>query len=410
MIIIKAVMRTFCLFLLVAAFSSPAAAQALFEDGHYIDTNGIKHAGLISINSITDTQPYLLFKTGYRADPDTIAFSDVSEIRVSDFKLIRKDTETLVIEETTNDSSFIEQSLLLRVEVAGDATLYSTQSDDRYTFYFSLTGQKPVQLIYALYIRSDGRLVRDNTFRNQLANSLHCDDHPDFSSLRYNKAQLIKAFSDYNECINSEFKRYTGIPTLSSRYLNIGLGLGSSKYFVESTNNIFGTEIARFTGTAPYLEAEVEYLIPSLKNRIGFFFSAGYLNISDKDERVIFGTPLQIDLEYQVIQSTLGVRGYWPINNAFKLFGELGLGKDFETQKGISIDYSVNDRGYQDFENTRLTGHVTGGIGIAFFNRYIIQGKFKHLNSQISSESSDQRVKQSIFMIGFKYLLKSYYK
>lgn len=409
MTITKVLMRAFYLFVLAVAFSSAAASQPLFEDGYYIDLKDTKHSGLVSINSITDTQPYLLFKTEYRADPDTVAFSDVGEIRVSDFKLIRKLTETLVIEEATNDSSFIEQSLLLRVEVEGEATLYSTQSDDRYTFYFSLPGQKPVQLIYALYIRSDGRLVRDNTFRNQLAKNLLCGN-PDFSSLRYNKEQLIKAFSDYNECIKSEFKRYTGIPTLSSRYLNIGLGLGSSKYFVESTNNIFGTEIAKFTGTAPYIEAEIEYLLPSLKNRIGFFFSAGYLNISDKDERAVFGTPLQIDLDYQVIQSTIGVRGYWPIHNAFKLFGELALGKDFETQKGISIDYSVNDRGHQDFESTRLTGHVTGGIGIAFFNRYIIQGKFKHLNSQISSRSSDQRVKHSVFMIGFKYLLKSYYK
>lgn len=402
-------MRYLLLLVLFFSGATQIVAQPLFEQGHYYDLNENRTDGLISIYSVIDENPYFLYKEKHKSNPDTVSLGNVSEIKVSDFKFIRKDTKVLAIDEATDDSSFIEESLLLRVEVEGEATLYSVKSDERYTFYFSLPGQMPEELIYAQYIRSDGRLVRDNTFRDQLKNSLQCGN-PDFSSIRYNIAQLTDAFSDYNECVKSEFKRYTGIPSLSSKYLNIGISFGSSKYFVESTNVIMDTEIARFTGTAPYIEADVEYLIPSLKNRVGFFFTGGYLNVRDEDERVIFGTPQQIDLEYQVLQSTIGVRGFWPVNDVFKLYGELGLGKDFETQKGISIDYSVNGRGYQDFDNTRLTGHVTGGIGIAFFNRYIIQAKFKHLNTQVSDQSSDQRVQQAIFMVGFKYLLKSYYK
>ncbi|MEQ8523186.1 hypothetical protein [Gracilimonas sp.] len=402
-------MRYFFLLILFVTGAGHIFAQPLFEQGHYYDLGQNKTEGLISIYSVIDENPYFLFKKKHRGKQDTVFFRDVSEINVSDFKFIRKDTKVLTVEEAANDSAFTEESLLLRVEVEGEATLYSVKSGDDYTFYFSMPGQMPEQLIYAQYFRSDGRLARDNAFREQLASSLQCGSY-DFSFLRYNKEQLITAFSDYNNCVQEKFKRYTGIPSLSAKYLNVGISYGRSKYFVESTNVILDTENARFTGTTPYIEADVEYLIPSLKNRIGFFFTGGYVKFSDSDERILLGTQQVIDLEYQVIQSTIGVRGYWPVNNALKLYGELGLGKDFESGKGISINYEVDGRGYQDFDNTRLTGHLTGGIGIAFFNRYIIQAKFKHLDTQVSGRSSDQRVKQALFMVGFKYLLKSYYK
>lgn len=405
----KAVMRTICLLVLAVAFSLPAASQALFEDGHYIDLKGTKHTGLISINSITDTQPYLLFKTEYRSDPDTIAYSDVGEIRVSDFKFSRQNTRSLATGTTLDDSVFVQKSLLLKVELEGEATLYSKQSGAEYTFYFSVPGRSTSELFYSQYVRNDGRVARDNKFREQLAKSLTCGS-PNLTSLKYEKEQLIRLFSAYNKCKQSEFRTYTGIPALSFKYLNIGLSVGTSPYFIESTNTVLDTENARFADATPYIEADIEYLIPSLNNRIGFFATGGYLNFSDSDQRTLLGASQNIRLEYQVIQSTIGVRGYWPVNNTFKLSAELGLGKDYEVGKGISIDYEADDSGYQDFTKTRLTGHLTGGIGIAFFNRYIIQGKFKHLNSQISSRSSDQRVKQSFFMIGFKYLLKSYYK
>ncbi len=402
-------MRTFYLFLIFAAFSTAADAQALFEDGYYIDLNGTKHAGLISINSITDTQSFLLFKTEHRSDPDTIDFNDVSKIRVSGFKFSRQNVRTLATGTSLDDSVFKEKSLLLKVEVEGKATLYSKQNGETYTFYFSVHGRPTSELFYAQYLRNDGRVARDNKFREQLAKSLTCGN-TNLTSLKYEKEQLIRFFSAYNKCEQSDFKTYTGIPALSFKYLNIGLSAGTSPYFIESTNTILDTENARFADNTPYIEADIEYLIPSLNNRFSFFATGGYLNFSDFDQRTLLGTYQNIRLEYQVIQSTIGVRGYWPINNTFKLSAELGLGKDYEVGKGISIDYEEDDRGYQDFTSTRLTGHLTGGVGISFLNRYIIQAKFKHLNSQISSRSSDQRVNQAIFIFGFKYLLKSYYK
>ena len=402
-------MRYICLMLLFTALSSQAFSQALFEKGHYTDLDGNKNEGLISINSITDDEPNLLFKKKYRAKADTVYYGDVSEIRVSNFKFTRQNVRTLASGTSLKDSVFVEKSLLLKVELDGEATLFSNQDDEGFTFYFTLPGRSTEELFYSQYVRKDGRAARDNAFREQLKNALDCGD-VNFFSLKYEKAQLLNVFSEYNECKESDFRTYTGIPALSFKYLNIGIGAGASPYFIESTNTIEDTEIARFTGTTPYIEADIEYLIPSLNNRIGFFVTGGYLNFSGSNERILLGTEQEIYLKYEVFQSTFGVRGYWPFNNTLKLYGEVGLGKDFETEKGISIDYSVDGRGIQDVEQTRLTGHLTGGLGVAFFNRYIIQAKFKHLDSQISNRSSDQRVKQAIFMIGFKYLFKSYYK
>jgi hypothetical protein len=401
--------RYLCLALFIFAFTSEVVSQPLFEEGYYLDLEKNKHEGLISLNSIIDHHSYILFKNTHRAKPDTIFKNNVHEVKVSNFRFVRENVRMLATGTTLKDSLFVEQSLLLQVEMEGEATLYSRQVNEDHTFYFSLPGRTTEQLYYLEYVRSDGKVARDNAFREQLMAAMNCNE-VQLAFLKYEITQLLSAFSDFNACKKSDFKTYNGLQGLSFKYLNIGMGVGTSPYFIESTNTIEDTEIARFTGNTPYIEADIEYLIPSLSNRIGFFITGGYLKFSDSDERVLLGTEQNIELDYQVFQSTIGVRGYWPFNNTLKLYGEVGLGKDFEIGKGISIDYSVEGRGYQDFENTKLTGHLTGGLGIAFYNRYMVEAKFKHLNTQISSRSSDQRVKQAFLMIGFKYLLKSYYK
>lgn len=385
-------------------------AQSLFEEGHYKDFQEITHQGLISIYSVTDSKPYFFFKEKHRSSPDTVYKNTISEIRVSGFKFVRRDVEVLAVDaDPINEENFTKKSLLLRVELEGEATLYSGPENSESIFYFSVPNQMTKQLLYSQYLRYDGQIARNNEFRDQLTNIFSCGEI-DLSSLKYEKSQLMNIFTQYNECVNSKFETYEGIPPLSSKYLNVGIGFGLSPYFIQSRSNILNREIGYFSDITPYFEIDLEYLIPTLKNRIGFFITSGYLKFSDRDERILLGTSQEIDLHYQVIQSTFGVRGHWLINNNLKLQGEVGLGKDYEIGKGISIDYKIDGRGYTDFNETKLTGHLSGGVGINVFNRYIVEAKFKHFNTKISGLSSEQRVNQSIFTIGFKYLLKSYYK
>lgn len=403
-------MRYTILFLFfISLLSFQANAQEMFERGYYINSGQTKVEGLISLNSVTNSEPFILFKSTHKSDADTVFHKHINELKVSGFKYIRNETRILSSESTLEEEKFFRQNKLLKVELEGRAVLYSIEKDEKYTFYYSVPGQVPEQLVYAQYIRNDGQTARKNTFRDQLSENVNCGDQ-NFSSLRYNRFELINVFKAYNECSDSDYKTYQGIPALSWKYLNIGLGTGISGNFVESTNTVLDTEIARFSTIAPYFEVDVEYLLPSINNRIGFFFTGGYLQFSDSDQRTILGSPQTIDLTYEVIQTSIGVRGYLPLGNQVKAHAELGFGRDFEVGKGISIDYELGGNGYNDFNDPQMNGHLTGGLGLTVFNRYILEAKFRHLNTRLSDISSDQKVKQGILTIGFKYLLKSYYK
>ncbi len=402
-------MKWHILCILFALIPIISFAQGLIEPGYYIDLKGQKHKGQFLFKKVEQEYPsFFLFKKDAKSLVDTLHVEQIAELEVLDFHYLRTEAKMYDTEATTtiSEPNFKIVSLLLKTEERGNASLFSYLLDGKITFFLSVADEQPEQLIYQEFLRQDNRTSTNTRFRYQLEQKLTCTTGS-FNEIRYTKEALTKTVSEYNSCTGNASEVYSGFPGLSSRYLNIGLSAGASAYFIESYQTVLNNEMVHYSDVyLPQFGFELEYLIPSLTNRFSVFLNGDYQQFEGEKKIYAQGSSQTATLSYQAITTTAGIRAYFKLNDRTRVFADLGYGKDFEVGKGISISYSVS----RDFDEPKLSGHLTGGLGLVLLNRYVIEAHFKHLSTSISDSRSNQRVVQSLFTLNLKYLLKSYYK
>jgi hypothetical protein len=385
-------------------------AQGLIEPGYYIDIKGEKHQGYFVINDVQQSYPpYFLFIKKRASAPDTLYNSQLAEVKVLDFHYERRQVKIYDAQATTNISEpkFKQTTIFLKTELQGHASLFSYMLDEKFTYFLGVGDEKPIQLIYQEFLKQGNRTSTNVRFQFQMKEQLTCSKSIKFDELKYRRKDLIRALSADNKCMASDYHVYSGLSGLSFKYLNIGVIGGVSALNLESTQVLLKTQMAHFSPVQlPQFGLELEYLIPPFSNRFSLFINGQYQHFSDEKEVNAEGSDQMATLNYQTIQASAGVRAHFRVKEYARVFLDLGYGKDFEVGDGISIHYTISN----PFKTPQLPGHLTGGVGLALLNRYIIEARFKHLNNTLSGPEAHQRVVQSLFSLNVKYLLKSYYK
>src|SRR6218665_2180729 len=134
------------------------------------------------------------------------------------------------------DPVFRQENLFLQVLMEGNASLYLYDDGTVRRFFYKTNSSEIKQLVYKTYFLNDDtdQIAKNNYFREQLYLDLKCDNiqQNEYESLSYTKNALIRIFTKYNKCTNSEFvdlevkeKKDLFNLTLRPRYNNSSLSM-----------------------------------------------------------------------------------------------------------------------------------------------------------------------------------------
>ncbi|HLN95445.1 MAG TPA: hypothetical protein VK183_07395 [Flavobacterium sp.] len=197
-------------YLLFLSFSS--FSQTRFLDGYYINKQGARAECLVAqadYDKANDTGAQLEFRKDASAPIETISMSEVKEFGIGTvMKFIRAEVEL-------EDSSLYDaslpvsgeplwkvKSLLLRVWVEGNASLYSYLSEKGEKFFFSVAdkGISITQLLFMRWHPEEVVFKERKDFQQQLFRNLACVGWPvaDFKKLTYDERDLRRFFQQAN--------------------------------------------------------------------------------------------------------------------------------------------------------------------------------------------------------------------
>ncbi|OED44567.1 hypothetical protein AB832_01895 [Flavobacteriaceae bacterium (ex Bugula neritina AB1)] len=327
-------MKKQLIFLLLTILSFTAYAQIIFEKGYYITDSGQKTECLIRNVDWKNNPTKFEYKTDENSVIEKVTIKTVKEFGIHNkSKYLRSIVQIDRSSDHTNKLSnskepqFREEQLFLKVLVEGKATLFSYQGKSLRRYFYSIDNSDIYQLVYKRFMNPPSlKIHKNNTYRQQLGNSLKCDviTINTIKNINYRTSDLTKLFISYNKCSDSEYTFYKIKNTKSDFNVNIRPGISSSSLQVQnsaiSTRNIdFGNKLNFRFGI------EAEYVLPFNKSKWALIAEPTYQ--SYKSEELVHlnvGTLLErteiIDTEYSSIELPIGLRHYLFLNNKSKLF------------------------------------------------------------------------------------------
>lgn len=220
----------------------------------------------------------------------------------------------------SNDKNpiFNTEKLFLKVLIEGESSLF-IYKDKSLTRYFYQTSHLEVdQLIFKEYKTIENKIRTNNQFRRQLYNKLKCSDISmnDLRHIDYNKKSLLKVFTKYNSCKNSEFVNFEEKVKSDLFNLNIRPGLNSSSLFINNAINSqstdYGNELAFRIGL------EFEFILGFNKNKWTVIIEPTYQSFKAEDKTSTNLSNTNVD--YKSLELPIGLRHYLFLNNNSKIF------------------------------------------------------------------------------------------
>lgn len=401
-------MKSFFLVTIISFFTIPLLAQDLFEEGSYLNNQGEIIHGYIDVFPLTDTPTDIRFKENKSDKVSSLSISQISEFQVSGFKFIRfnGDVDLNLSPNSDSDPKFDNRQIFLRVIVEGEINLYSYKESGSRIFFYSSFTSTPSQLVNTEFVRTDGNHAFNPIYKSQLRDFTQCESIMSLiGNLKYDEKELIYFFKEYNSCLDSPSKTYSGLPFVSPKYLNVSLSVGRTSYSMVATTQINNLKIARYKDNViPNIAIELEQLLPITKNRISIWARGDYKNFTDEEPATFEGIDENSKLYYNTIEASLGARGYIG-TGLIKGFLDAGMSKSFEIGNGVYIDYENR----KDFENPQFPLHFVFGAGVMIKNRFVLDTRLEYLDKRLSEQFSFEDIDYSMLTVNLKFLLKSYY-
>ena len=199
--------RTSTLLLLFFSLVTSVSAQKAFESGYLIDGSGRRRE--VSIRN--EDWRFHPTKIEYRLPGDSLA-SIIKTASLREFGIDGKARYVnlpVLIEKSSTEQGHLPteapvpqtETTLLRVEVEGEATLYSYLAARVQKLFLSIDGQAPGQLLHTRVLVEPGRVAENNLFQTQLAAHLDCGAVGTIDpQLRYDLRRIKRLVMDYNDC------------------------------------------------------------------------------------------------------------------------------------------------------------------------------------------------------------------
>lgn len=384
-------MKKSFLIALILSISITSYSQISFEKGYYIDNSGQKTDCLIKNYDWNKNPKEIEVKISENSESSKISITSLTEFGIYDFsKYIR---ETVNIDRSSNNVNdvlfndknpiFNEETLLLKVIIEGDASLYQYKDGNLITFFYSLNNSKIEPLIYKTYLKSENVLGTNEQYKQQLWSDLKCENitSNEVSNIEYSESKLANLFVKYNKCKNASFTNFDEFKQKKVFNINLISGLDYSSLKIENSSDYLYNYNLDFGNKINFrIGGELELILPFNKNKWTVFITPSYQRFKadgDINENTVYHNNFKVN--YQVLELPLGIRHYFFLNKNSKIFTDTSFSFNFPINSTIEYksDYiaspTVIDINYQ----TNL------GFGLGYtYKKYRIGAKY-YLNNDI---------------------------
>ncbi|HTF28881.1 MAG TPA: hypothetical protein VK625_08560 [Flavitalea sp.] len=328
---------------LLSIFSFQSYSQLAFEAGYSIDNKGTRTDCLIRNNDKTINPTEFEYRVSGDSDIKIASIKFVKQFEILNTvhkyerHTVNIDRSTFNIKELSTSAlpEFNKEELFLRVSVEGKASLYSYfDRNGIKKFFFRLDEGDVQELVYKQYSSGGSKILENSSYKQKLWLNLKCESlgMDNFSKIDYNEKALAGIFVKYNECVGSAFNHYSGIRKKGAMALELKAGINSASLKIRQKIpaqhvNIFEQQ------TSPQFSIEGEYIFPSRKYKWSAFFeptaqtykASGRLmfytgNPVPSNPNGIGGEKANLDVNYSLLILPVGVRHYFFINRASKIF------------------------------------------------------------------------------------------
>ena len=308
------------------------------------------------------------------------------------------------ISDTARGLQWEERFIFLEVLIEGpSATLYYFFDDGKDRFYFKTDTTAIIPLIYKKYTVAPTpnipeKFIINNTFRNQLAYYLSCDNiKQKISTLEYSKKALTALFSNYLTCKGEPFRNYAviqkgkfhlrGIFLSDLSTLKVQDGTTAHYQYPSELNFGFGLE--------------AEYAFAYNRHKWAIFLEANYHHFSATNAQYSLGTPVpETRVEYRSVNTPVGVAYSFILNKYSRFFIKAGVAAEF-VLKDSYISFDV-DNPENNYSLTPTTGLLLGtGYRYRFISLEARISSKKNITRNIYLHESNLRIYS--FRIAFSF-------
>ncbi|MEQ8364285.1 MAG: outer membrane beta-barrel protein [Cyclobacteriaceae bacterium] len=359
-------------------------SQIDFEPGYYIDNNDQRVECLIKNIDWKSNPSEFEYRMEGIGEPRTMGIATIKEFGVTN-TIHKYYRFTVGIDRSTEVTSGLsidrtitvtEEQLFLRPLIEGKASLYVYEDKGIIKYFYKVDDEAIEQLLYKKYKTDGNKIGEVNKFREQIWNNLKCESisMAAVENIVYKKQSLVKLFSRYNECQNSEF--VTNEVKGDRNFFNLMIRPGLDKSSLSMANSASNTRDTDFESkSALRFGLEFEFLLPFNKNKWAILVEPTYHSF--KNEQKVPGIDnnftYDVTVDYTSIEIPIGIRHYFYIDKRSKVF--LNLSYMVDLSMGSNIDFKVGDNLANSYEIKSSGSSVFGG-GYNYNNKFNIELRY----------------------------------
>jgi hypothetical protein len=240
----------FFTFLTALLFTTFCFSQG--QPGYYITNSGQRVDGFFKTTDYYNSNS-LEFSTGNSGEFAALQPEDIKEYGVGStfkfqrhtFKMDASDNSDLKSLSSIKEPVYKTYTMFLNVIVEGKVSLYSLDINKSTRFFYSKENNPEiVQLIFKKYKQTQGTVLENSYFKQQLFNEINCrkKSTTDLYNISYSKSGLTRIFEEENKCLGSSPLVYsnTGSREIKFLYTLFG-GLYSSEFSLEGSRFASGS-------------------------------------------------------------------------------------------------------------------------------------------------------------------------
>ena len=380
-------------------FAAGATAQQSFEPGYVVDATGQRSEVYILNEDWRFNPTEITIRKAEDQEPFTLATRSLAEFGIGD--KARYVHYTLAIEKSATQTSRLSMAapiakterVLLRVEVAGAASLYSYLTMTAKKYFLGVGEMVPTQLIFTRTLVGGGGVSESRAFVQQLRTQLACDDNvPVDEQLKYSLQAIKPLVIMYNSCVSGHSQVYENeTPGARSFYLTLLPGVYATDFKLLTAGN--GTPITDMRNSVvPRLGVDLEYVLPFGGNKLALLARPSYYRFSSSGPYFpVEGTIAEV--AYSALDLPISFRYYSFLNQDLKLFGTLSLGITVPMDRYNNVEDPV-------FEMDARTSFATE-FGLRLQDRWGLSVAYEHNGNGLISRAYTTRTPGVRMMLGY---------
>ncbi len=290
-----------------------------------------------------------------------------------------------------------QEQIFLKVLLEDDASLYYYEDRLINRFFYSAKGSAIEQLVYKEYLVDGGYVARNNCFRQQLLNKVHCigSSAVETDRVNYQKQSMILYFTKYNQCKGGTFTDYAP-ENKDSFHLRITPGINLASSTVSNTVGNEGT--ARFsTQVTARLGLETEYILPFINHKWAVLFEPAfqYFHANSRNQQEA------VSVHFNSIEFPLGLRYCFSLDKDLKVFLNTCYIPSYSLQFNSTITI---EKPFSTPRKIKTRSSFAFGAGIAY-KKLSAETRY-YTASEIMSDyvSWSSEYKRASVILGFKIL------